>query len=655
MKVPQATQLKCTAEIPARKIFISEAATEIGANHTVYPEPVAPAPKLILTPEKKLGTQLEISRSNIEPEKLKQSWGELYREGMSYPRKFAIDVTTLISSCHGNTSVLFEQQEGAIDNSDVVSTSVSLIVAPDTMTDSDKPFSDALAEFARNLEIISKDDILFNVKDIIDVAVLAVDKYVAKDNTRQKSDAIYKKPRTGIKAFKMLNKALGWEMMPMTVTEALLEIKQNRTFTSAVDMSSVTNKEPCCGICFMDFDYDDCDQALPFTSLKTCGHSFCNDCWEAYLKTQIYEGRAPVMCPGYECKRAIDDVTIMSLVPSWYGRYIKQSLNKALETSPEWTWCPANSCGLVVRVNNARTGRQTEERVSTHSVSLEPLAVPCACGTTSCRLCQQEAHWPASCVQARQFQSISKAYEAVLKEEGKDLITSVQVRKCPNCHYPIEKHMGCNFMYCIMCNTSYCWNCLVVMEKHGATYSCKSPPKQSEEVSIPVDFLPDKFNAVINVAIKNRVARNGGEMSRFRQAVNNIQMALSTPTAKLPPPSRSLRRKGLTSVANKLRKRSSMTSRELVTSLQSVADFKYMCHFVLEGTAKVVCLPQNHHSKRRLRLWMFQLQFVTDQITRLITERGKEMWLQPEAAVKLQNWCRSGRNCISAIRKLTQS
>ena len=72
------------------------------------------------------------------------------------------------------------------------------------------------------------------------------------------------------------------------------------------------------------------------------------------------------MCPGYECKQAVDDVTIISLVPSWYGKYLNQSLNKALETSPEWVWCPADSCGLVVRVIDGRATCQTEESISAH-------------------------------------------------------------------------------------------------------------------------------------------------------------------------------------------------------------------------------------------------------------------------------------------------
>ena len=193
---------------------------------------------MVFTPEKKLGVQLEIIRSKIEQMQLKQSWGELYREDMSYPRKFTIDLTTLTSSCHGNSSVLFELQEVAVNSSDVVSTSVSLIVAFDTITDSDKPFVDTSLEFSRNLEIISKDNFLFTVKDIIDIAVLAIEKCVSKDTNQMGMTTTCKKSKIGIKAFEMLNKALGWDMTPTTVAEALLEIKK----TNHILVSSVVNK-----------------------------------------------------------------------------------------------------------------------------------------------------------------------------------------------------------------------------------------------------------------------------------------------------------------------------------------------------------------------------------------------------------------------------
>ena len=48
---------------------------------------------------------------------------------------------------------------------------------------------------------------------------------------------------------------------------------------------------------------------------------------------------------------AVDDVTVMSMIPSLFGRYQKLTLNKAIEINPEWTWCPANSCNMVIKIN----------------------------------------------------------------------------------------------------------------------------------------------------------------------------------------------------------------------------------------------------------------------------------------------------------------
>ena len=254
-KAPQVTQNECPSEIQGpRKIFVPEA-----KHFTVSPtEAVVPTrnTRMVFTPEKKLSIQLEVIRSNIEPAQLMQSWGELYREGMSHPRKFTIDLTTLTSSCHGNALVLFEHQEVAVDSSDVVSTSVSLIATCDTVTDSDKPFTDASLEFSRNMEVILKVDILFTVKDIIDVALLAVDKCVSKETIQQEAIATCKKPKAGIKAFQMLNKAIGVDMTPTTVAEAWQEIKRKCAVSSDMGVCSVTDKEQCCNICFVDLDCD---------------------------------------------------------------------------------------------------------------------------------------------------------------------------------------------------------------------------------------------------------------------------------------------------------------------------------------------------------------------------------------------------------------
>ena len=76
-----------------------------------------------------------------------------------------------------------------------------------------------------------------------------------------------------------------------------------------------------------------------------------------------------------------------------------------------------------------------------------------------CHSCQESPHWPMSCRQARDYrQLLTKA--AGLIYAG-SVTSSVQVTtlKCPRCRYPIEKHMGCPSMYCIMCSSSFCWDC----------------------------------------------------------------------------------------------------------------------------------------------------------------------------------------------------
>lgn len=55
----------------------------------------------------------------------------------------------------------------------------------------------------------------------------------------------------------------------------------------------------------------------PFTALKHCQHTFCNQCWEVHLKTQISLGNTDLQCPGHKCDVCVDKATIIALVPTW--------------------------------------------------------------------------------------------------------------------------------------------------------------------------------------------------------------------------------------------------------------------------------------------------------------------------------------------------
>ena len=97
----------------------------------------------------------------------------------------------------------------------------------------------------------------------------------------------------------------------------------------------------------------------------------------------------------------------------------------------------------------------------------------------------QDAHWPATCEQARVFRQKNKGYAEMVRDsmEGNtSLIMSVQVKNCPFCHYLIEKGYGCPHMVCGLCSKEFCCNCLGIWDY---THSCKSAV-QKRDVELPV-------------------------------------------------------------------------------------------------------------------------------------------------------------------------
>ena len=259
----QVKNLQCSKEsVCEREKIVSAAKLDIVISESV--ESVVDTKFLTIIPENKFLTQVEISSEAVKPEKLKQMWGRMYQEGMSHPRKFVIDLNSLISSCHGSMSVLFEVLQQNTDNSsEVVYASVSLVDAfnPEHKTDSKKLFPEIAEEFAQCLQpaYVTDAKMLFTVEDIIELAVHVINKHISKHISQQKTTASYvKKPNQAIRAMEMLSEVIGIEMKPLELTEALLEVKHSCSMKQ--DGMSKDNfiheKETSCGICFMDAEDD---------------------------------------------------------------------------------------------------------------------------------------------------------------------------------------------------------------------------------------------------------------------------------------------------------------------------------------------------------------------------------------------------------------
>ena len=110
----------------------------------------------------------------------------------------------------------------------------------------------------------------------------------------------------------------------------------------------------------------------------------------------------------------------------------------------------------------------------------------CICGYTFCTSCMQPYHGAYDCGltdeqrllmlevyqrQESEKQAELEAIEAQRKKrqeeiEASEIYVRENSKKCPTCHFDVEKIDGCNYMVCTKCRRSFCWICL----KSGITH-----------------------------------------------------------------------------------------------------------------------------------------------------------------------------------------
>lgn len=370
-------------------------------------------------------------------------------------------------------------------------------------------------------------------------------------------------------------------------------------------------------------------EALSSTALSECQHYFCDGCWEAHLKTQISKNTTKIMCPEYKCDCPVDTVTMMSLIPSWYNKYVSRSIDKAFEMSPQWKRCPSDHCHLVVKAT-IPSGKKKEA-----------FPVACCCGALWCFECRQQAHWPIACEEARKFYEATCLYWDSIHVKSNELISSVFVRKCPQCHYPIEKHLGCNFMYCVLCHTSFCWDCMTPWDVHGD--KCKKKVT-SEEFDLTLDNQSNRFAKYMNMVKHHNLARHTPLVSHQKRHLQHLhenvrvyQSLDSTTRTSLQ--QRSKHNKGFMEDA---------VTNGAPEALDTLFQFKFEAHFTLEGAAKLAAMSKK--TEKQTRKTLHQLQFILERIEDL-QKGGLSSLMRKTNLDKLSHWIECGKRCMYSLGK----
>jgi len=212
-----------------------------------------------------------------------------------------------------------------------------------------------------------------------------------------------------------------------------------------------------------------CMQTVDELVSLDCNHGFCQVCWQAYLHSQVDDGKAAVQarCPQLKCDRMVPvdffkqycDETRQRKYEEWYIR-------SYVDDNPSVKWC-TNPAGCPFACEYQ---------------GVDHCDIRCHCAFVWCWACGEEAHRPAECKTVHQWNIKNSA-----ESENISWIRA-NTKKCPKCHKPIEKNQGCNHMICSKaggCGHEFCWLCLGEWSTHGTStggyYQCNIYDKQAKE------------------------------------------------------------------------------------------------------------------------------------------------------------------------------
>ncbi|KAJ6566988.1 hypothetical protein B0H19DRAFT_1352780, partial [Mycena capillaripes] len=204
-----------------------------------------------------------------------------------------------------------------------------------------------------------------------------------------------------------------------------------------------TNSDTECPVCF-----------CPLEDLVRldCGHAYCRDCLQHYLRPAAQDPSfSPRQCvaevlsldaetPGSTgpCGLAISYSIIRSLLTSAEeDSLLRASFLAYINEHPAgFRYCPSPDCEMVYHPSKTGTAFQCP-----------------SCLLSICPACNVEYHDGISCTEHQD--NLNGGLAALEKWREKN-----GVKQCPNCHADIEKAGGCNHMTCFFCKTHICWVCL---------------------------------------------------------------------------------------------------------------------------------------------------------------------------------------------------
>lgn len=162
-----------------------------------------------------------------------------------------------------------------------------------------------------------------------------------------------------------------------------------------------------------------------------CDCYVCTSCMSEHIETKIFDGVIRIYCAGSSCSRLLSDQMITAFCPNSMPIYIKNRIE--VENNPLKKTCP--SCHKVEIISDLNDINQRKIKCS-------------SCKLLWCHSCYSPWHSGLSC-QRYQKDIVGKGKKALkfwAESKGRH---HKNARKCPYCHFYIERISGCDHMKCV--------------------------------------------------------------------------------------------------------------------------------------------------------------------------------------------------------------
>ncbi|BFZ09291.1 hypothetical protein BsWGS_12330 [Bradybaena similaris] len=426
--------------------------------------------------------------SEISPERLTATFGCWYQEGSSEPRRFTINMTEDINNIL-NQAHCFEHEGMFIAH---------LVFVHDRCFDEDLDVFNVVF----NSNCCRESHVVCNNIPCKEMSINEIVNWVGCEFIDMKLKRLlsfncwHPGEGNGVAVEKLVHKCL---MENTTDSHRSLEVLGNvhipevgEDFSQYVHVLTDLDYDIFCDKCYENIDA----KPISWARLLGCRHVFCHDCWRSYFLSGLNNGNVQLTCPGPGCDTIVDLVTLLSLLQvSEVSQLLIQAL-KDDQSASDWKLCPGPNCGRIVR----------------HIVSQgSKFDVLCSCGHGFCFLCLSEPHWPCDCKQAQKYfeelltlkhtndhypdpeSDVPESREQ--SESSENQVFETELRICPKCSNLIEKDGGCSSMIC-KCGHEFCWNCLMVWNRHEKFKCIPSVPfvqKYTQKVIVRHLLRPKMF------------------------------------------------------------------------------------------------------------------------------------------------------------------